>query len=134
MRDYALAQWRRAQVTLISANQLVETDPDSAASRAYYAAFHAVTALLALRGQSHSKHSAVRAALHRDLVNTGQWSEELGDAYDSLMEMREIGDYGGIADVTIDGARTAVEWATALVKAVNKACPELAAPDSPRPD
>jgi len=46
MREFALTEWERAHKALVSARQLAESDPDSAASRAYYAAFHAVTALL----------------------------------------------------------------------------------------
>ena len=51
MKEFAAAEWQRARRTLASGSELWETDPDSAASRAYYAAFHAVTALFALRGQ-----------------------------------------------------------------------------------
>lgn len=68
MKEFAAAEWQRAQRTLVSAKQLAESDPDSAASRAYYAAFHALTAFFALRGRTFSKHAAIRAALHRDLA------------------------------------------------------------------
>ena len=66
MREFATVEWDRAHRALASAGQLAETDPDSAASRAYYAAFHALTALFALRNQTFSKHSAIRATLHRE--------------------------------------------------------------------
>ncbi|MBI3923169.1 MAG: HEPN domain-containing protein [Armatimonadetes bacterium] len=62
--------WQRAQNALKSAEVLVGVSGDDAASRAYYAAFHAVSALFATRGQVFSKHTAVRAAVHRDLVHT----------------------------------------------------------------
>ena len=68
MKDFAASEWRRALRTLETAEHTVRTDPDSAASRAYYAAFHALTAFFALRGQTFSKHSAIRAALHRNFV------------------------------------------------------------------
>jgi len=61
MRDFARSEWQRAERSLASARQLVASDPDSAASRAYYAAFHALTAAFALRGQTFSKHAAIRA-------------------------------------------------------------------------
>ena len=47
---------QHADRALQTAAMLVTTDPESAVSRAYYAAFHAVTALFALRGQSFIKH------------------------------------------------------------------------------
>ena len=43
MNGFAASEWERALRSLGSARQLRETDPDSAASRAYYAAFHAVS-------------------------------------------------------------------------------------------
>jgi uncharacterized protein (UPF0332 family) len=127
MKEYALSQWQRAVRTLASARQLLETDPDSAASRAYYAAFHSVTALFALRGQAFSKHSAVRAALHRELIRSGQWTAELGRAYDFLMDMRETGDYGGLVQVSKDDAEMSIEKAESVIKAVKTICPELGA-------
>jgi uncharacterized protein (UPF0332 family) len=115
---FATEQWQRASTTLRTARQVCLDDPDSAASRAFYAAFHAVTALFALEGQDFKKHSALRAAVHRDLVRTGRWPETLGIAYDFLMEMRETGDYGGVARVTVDDAGKAVDLAQDIIDAV----------------
>lgn len=130
MKEFASAEWDRARRSLESALALVETDPDSAVSRAYYAAFHALTALFGLRGQMFSKHSSLRVALHRDLVQTGILEKETGKDYDFLLELREVGDYGGIAHVLADSARQAVEKAESLIAAVVAACPELAGGDS----
>jgi len=120
MKEFAKAEWERADRALASARQLAETDPDSAASRAYYAAFHALTALFALRGQTYSRHSAIRAALHRDLVQAGSLSDESGRDYDFLMDLRETGDYGGLEQVTPDSAWMAVQKAEAFLTAVSK--------------
>jgi uncharacterized protein (UPF0332 family) len=95
------------------------SDPDSAASRAYYAAFHALTAVFALRGESFTKHSGMRAALHRELIRTGTLSQELGRDYDFLAELREAGDYGGITPVFADSARLAVERAARFIAAAS---------------
>ena len=43
MNQEAHALWLRAGRSYNSAAKLAEEDPDSAASRAYYAAFHAVS-------------------------------------------------------------------------------------------
>ena len=125
MKEFALTQWQRALRTLASARQLVNTDPDSAASRAYYAAFHSLTALFALRGQTFSKHAAIRAALHRELIRPGQWATELGRAYDFLMDMRETGDYGGLIQVSQDDAKLSLDKARAIIEEVKRTCPEL---------
>lgn len=125
MKEFAAVEWHRATTTPASAQKLAETDANSAASRAYYAAFHAVTALFALRGQSFSRHSAVRAAVHRELVRGGTWPAELGKTYDALLELRATGDYGGLQQVSPNGAMDAVAMARRVLDAVKGACPEL---------
>ncbi len=69
------------------------------------------------RGQSFNKHAALRAALHKDLINTGQWPVELGKEYDFLMDLREISDYGGVDRVSDQNARRAVEAAKRIIAA-----------------
>ena len=125
MKEFAAIEWQRAIGALEIAKQAVHGDPDSAASRAYYAAFHALTALFALRGQTFSKHSAIRAALHRDLIRSGEWSAEQGRAYDFLMDMRARGDYGGVMRVSEKDAKLSVENAVVIIEAVRRTCPEL---------
>jgi hypothetical protein len=126
MTEFSKAEWERAQVALNSARHFVESDPDAAGSRAYYAAFYGLTAFFALRGQHFTKHSSIRAALHRDLVHQGIIDEEAGKEYDLLMDARETGDYGGAAHVTEKGARAAVDMAARFLAAVERACPDVA--------
>ncbi|MBN2378048.1 MAG: HEPN domain-containing protein [Sedimentisphaerales bacterium] len=123
MKEFAAVEWQRALRTLASGTQLIKTDPDSAASRAYYAAFHALTAMFALRGQTFLKHSALRGALHRELIKAGLWGVELGRAYDFLMDMRETGDYGGLVRVKPIDAEMALDKAKTIIEAVKQNCP-----------
>ena len=125
MKEFAAAEWQRAERSLDSARQIVPGDPDSAASRAYYAAFHALTALFALRGQMFSKHSAIRAAMHRDLVQNGLLAADRGRDYDFLMDLRETGDYGGLMQVTPENAQAAVDKAASFMDALKHLQPEL---------
>lgn len=136
MSDEVRDHWVRAENSFRSARQLVEDDPDSAASRAYYAAFHAVCALLLSRGSSFAKHAAVETAVHRDLVRPGEWSAELGAAYSWLVHVRLTGDYGGDQHVTVDEARTAVEKARMIIEAARTADRggELPGNDTAAPD
>jgi hypothetical protein len=66
---------------------------DFCANRLYYSAFYAVSAVLILKGQTYKKHSAVRAALHRDFVKEGLIPIEYGALYDALLQDREEADY-----------------------------------------
>jgi uncharacterized protein (UPF0332 family) len=112
--------WQRAATSLQAARALLGIDPDSAASRAYYTAFHAVSALFCSEGKTFSKHSAVLAAVHRDLVNTDRWSKELGADYSSLQVTRQVGDYGGGVHVTEQDAVSALEAAERIIEAVRQ--------------
>ena len=105
MSQDAVDLWSRAGRSLASAAKLTGDDPDSAASRAYYAAFYAVSALFALQGRTFTKHRAVETAVHRDLVNQKLWSTDLGEAFSELVRLRRTGDYGGRIHVPSDEAR-----------------------------
>jgi uncharacterized protein (UPF0332 family) len=98
---------------------------DAAASRAYYAAFYAVSALFALEGCDFSKHTQVQAAVHRDLVKAGPWPTERGEDYSFVLRLRETGDYGGSRHVSADEAAEAIAAATRILEAVRCAHPEL---------
>lgn len=126
--DYARDLWDRARNALRSAETLLVVSSDDSASRAYYAAFHAVSAAFAVSGQDFSKHTAVRAAVHRDWVRPGIWSVELGADFDALWELRDIGDYGGTQHAGPEDAAAAVEAARRILQAVASQCPELTAP------
>jgi hypothetical protein len=110
----------RADRALASARLLQASDPDACASRAYYAAFYAVSAVFASEGRSFRKHSALEAAVHRDLVRSGQWSPELGKAFSALASRRITGDYGGHLHVSADEAALALEHAETIVVEVRK--------------
>ncbi|OGV41211.1 MAG: hypothetical protein A2X48_21745 [Lentisphaerae bacterium GWF2_49_21] len=127
MRKFAKVEWKRAWLSLESARQLSKSDPNSAASRAYYAVFHGLTAYFALQGKSFTKHTAIRSALHRDLVNTWILSSECGQTFDFLMDLRETGDYGGITQVTEDNANLAIEKANLFLDSIKAASKGLAA-------
>jgi uncharacterized protein (UPF0332 family) len=123
-REYAVQNWARARKEIEIAGKILDLDPNSAANRAYYAAFHAVTALFALEGKSFSKHTAVRAAVHNELVKTGRWPVELGSSYNDLMSARHVGDYGGPMHVSREEAEDAIGLAKAILAAVRGLAPD----------
>jgi uncharacterized protein (UPF0332 family) len=117
--------WSRALQALDTADSLLQSDPDASASRAYYAAFNAVSAHFAVHGQTFTKHSAVESAVHRDLVKSGLWVAELGASYTSLVNIRTTGDYGGGVHVTNNDARAACAAARTILMAVCDINPAL---------
>jgi uncharacterized protein (UPF0332 family) len=93
---------------------------DDAASRAYYAAFHAATALLVHEGLDFSKHSSVISAIHQRFVKPGRLDKDLGKSLNWLFDLRSIGDYGEVQHVPLKQADEAVVTAERFVAAVEK--------------
>lgn len=122
--EYARSEWDRALEAFRAAQVLVAHGGfDSAASRAYYAVFHAVTALFALEGRTFTKHSAVETAVHRDLVKTGRWSADLGRDYAFCLDVRRLGDYGSDVRVDANQATDAIEAARRILLVIHDALP-----------
>ena len=113
--------------SLAGAEVTLDTNPDSAASRAYCAAFHGVTATLAGRGMEFTKHTAVRVALHRDLIQSGDLSVDLSRDYDFLLDLRETADYGGVAEASLASATKAIEKPRAILATLKTLLPDGAA-------
>lgn len=99
----------RADTNLQVATELLEKGySDISASRAYYAAFYAASALLLNNGFDTSKHSGVIALIHQHFVKSGKLDKEQGRNLNWLFELRSVGDYGVSLHVTIEDARRAV--------------------------
>ena len=113
------AHLERAVQSIQAARDLASTGYyDFAASRAYYGAFYAATAVLLSEGLESSKHSGVIAQIHQRLVKTGKLSKERGKDLNWLFELRGVGDYGGVAHVSRQQAEQAVEAAARFVDAI----------------
>jgi uncharacterized protein (UPF0332 family) len=127
--EYARTEWDRALEAFTAATLLLAHGGfDSAASRAYYAVFHAASALFALEGRTFTKHSALEAAVHRDLVKAGRWSADLGRDYSFCLDVRGVGDYG--SDVRVDASQA--EEATAAARRILVVIREALPKDFPR--
>lgn len=109
----------RADTNLQVAGELLEKGYyDVSASRSYYAAFYALSALLLNEGIDTSKHSGVIALVHQHFVKSGKLSKEQGRNLNWLFELRSVGDYGVSLHVGLDDARRAVRIAETLLQAV----------------
>ncbi len=121
-RVEVIAWWlEKADEALASADsELAAGRCSFAVNRAYYAAFYAVSAALLREGARYTKHSGVRAAMHRDLVKTGRLPEGSGRAFDRLFESRQRADYGELVAVEAEQARELCELAHGLVAEVRR--------------
>ena len=111
----------RADTNLQVASELFDKGYyDVAASRAYYAAFYAASALLLNEGIDTSKHSGVIALVHQHFVKSGKLSKDQGRNLNWLFELRSVGDYGVSLHVDQEDARRAVDTAKEFFEAVKK--------------
>jgi uncharacterized protein (UPF0332 family) len=109
----------RADTNLQVARELLDKGYyDVSASRAYYAAFYAASALLLNEGIDTSKHSGVIALIHRHFVKSGKLSKEQGRNLNWLFELRSVGDYGVAVHVGQDDSRRAVTVAEDFITTV----------------
>lgn len=74
-------------------SELKDSRLSFAINRLYYSLFYAMTAILTAKGETYSKHTGVRAALHRDFIKTGKIDKEIGKLYDELFNARHQADY-----------------------------------------
>ena len=108
--DEIQANLERADSSLKAARLLLESGlPDDAASRAYYAAFHAASALLLSKNLSFSSHTGVLRAISLNFVKTGELDRSIGRDLNWLAELRQVGDYGEVRRVTSTEAEQALE-------------------------
>jgi len=91
--------------------------PDEAVSRAYYAAYHAISAVLASQGCAFSSHAQTLGGFNARFVRTGLFPKDTTRKLHRLFENRQMADYDWTAVVDRTSARSAVKDAADLVAA-----------------
>lgn len=86
-----------------------------ATNRIYYACFYALSAVLLREKRQFSKHSGVRAALHKNLVRTGRLGKTFGQFYDRAFAERQEADYNAMAEFDAAILKTRIKEAQAFV-------------------
>jgi len=78
---------------------------DFSASRAYYALFYVVEALLLDKGGTFSKHSAVISAFYRLFVKEGLLDKKFHQLFTTAYDLRQEGDYLSGTSVSQDSCQ-----------------------------
>jgi hypothetical protein len=108
-----------ARAKLDAARVLLEARAfGDAASRAYYAAFHAVSAVLLARGQAYSSHAQVLGAFNKELVHGGSFPREFTGILTRPFEDRQAGDYDPTTRLERGDAERDVADAQRIVDAI----------------
>ncbi|NUO80204.1 HEPN domain-containing protein [candidate division KSB1 bacterium] len=86
---------QKAYRSLASTQTLISSaDYDFASSRAYYAVFYAIEAMLLTKQLSFSKHAGVIAAFNQHFIKSGVFPKEFSKMLERLFRNRQMGDYG----------------------------------------
>ncbi|MEL6355227.1 MAG: HEPN domain-containing protein [Cyanobacteria bacterium J06627_28] len=108
---------KRAENSLQAAEALHKSGLwDDSASRSYYAAFHAASALLLSENLRYGSHAGVLRAVSLNFVQTDLMAKEYGQNLNLLARLRHIGDYGEVARVTDQQSKQAVTMAKAFIE------------------
>lgn len=90
-------------------------------NRAYYACFHAATAVFVVRNRRFTKHRGIIKAVHEELVPEGVLLPEQAVAFDGLYAQRLDADYGDFVDIPREQVVNTLETARRFVAAMQAA-------------
>ena len=107
------------QKLAVARRLLAASDYDDSISRAYYAAFHAVKALLVTVGQSPTTHYGAVTLFNLHFVRTARLAQEVGRFLTNLRDDRESADYELFGNADRSLAEKAVQEAERLVVEAN---------------
>ncbi len=94
LKDLSTARIERSRDCLREAKLLLDNgEYRGAANRAYYAAFHALRAVLALDDFDSKKHSGIISKFRETYIKTGRFTPEMSDTISSLFRIRSASDY-----------------------------------------
>jgi uncharacterized protein len=118
-KQYALHRIETAYTTLEAARYLLDGGfTDSAVSRLYYAAFHAVTALLTANGIPAKTHGAIKGQFALHFIKTGLLDSKFSKLLSELFDNRQKGDYGDITEFEVETVRTYFEPLRELIEQI----------------
>jgi uncharacterized protein (UPF0332 family) len=103
---------------------------EDAVSRAYYAAFHAVSATLAVRRLSFSSHGQTLGAFNREIVAMGLVPKDTFRRLQRLFEDRHIGDYSATKSIERDNAERDIVDAKWIISQCEQMVRESSPPES----
>ena len=122
-KDLALYRLERAREDLKTAKLNYQEGMYKAANnRAYYAIFHAISAVHALDGAAYKRHKDVIANFNKKYVKNGVFSRDIGKKISMAEEIRHASDYDDFYIVVIDEVCEQLEYAEEIVVLLEEYC------------
>jgi len=120
-RSFVQASLGRAEKALKSAKLLEENgELEDAASRAYYAMFHATRALLFSNGVNAKTHKGAISLFGEKIVKQGIMSEEYADMLRKAFDLRQKSDYEIFAETSVELVKEVVKNAEQFIGRVKE--------------
>ena len=91
---------------------------DDAASRAYYAVFHAVSALHLANGNTFSSHAQLIGRFNKDFVRTGRLPAEFTKIVTRLFQDRQLGEYA-LDSISLEQAAQDIDDARRIIATID---------------
>ena len=92
----------------------------TAMNRLYYACFYAVSALLLDKGIESKTHSGTKQMFGLHFIKTGIISEESGNFYAVIFNLRQTGDYDDFVNFSEEDVIKLIEPANQLISQIEK--------------
>lgn len=123
--DLARYRIETAKSDLQSANILVKAgEYRGANNRAYYAIYHAISAVHALDGRSYKRHKDTLAHFNKDYVKTEIFPKTFGRRIARAEEIRHASDYDDFYVATREKAEEQIVTAKELIEQIETYCLE----------
>lgn len=87
-------------------------------SKAYYAVFHALQAVLLTKGLTHSKHQQVIGSFNKECIHTGLFPKDFSKWIERLFKDRQISDYEYLTTISRDSAKEDLKRAETIILAI----------------
>ena len=123
VKDLVLYRIETAKSDLRTAYMLLtQKEYRAANNRAYYAIFHAITAIHALDGNAYKRHKEVLAKFNKDYVRTEIFPKSFGRKIIEAEDIRHASDYDDFYVATREEAQEQIATAEELISLVEKYC------------
>lgn len=125
-KDLCVYRVNQAEETVQSAKLCKENHfYKDAINRAYYSAFYAIKAVLAVEGVDFKRHKDVVAYFNQHYVATEVFSKESGRSLARLQRKREASDYDDFYIASVEEAQEQIEVAAKIAAEVKEYLKEM---------
>lgn len=108
---------KKSEEKLVTAKIDFDNDRfDDAVSRAYYAIFHIISAVLLSKGLHFSSHAQVIGAFNKEFIKSGIFPSSFTRMIQNIFEERQVGDYDFENEISSDDAKKTLIKAKTIVE------------------